>query len=49
VCGIRRQYESIGPSALTLAVMSFLKNGLMSHIRDADRGYRDCLSAQGIQ
>jgi hemerythrin-like metal-binding protein len=49
VCGIRRQYESIGPSALTLAVMSFLKNGLISHIRDADLQYRDCLSAQGIQ
>lgn len=48
-CGISRQYETIGPSALSLPVMGFLKNSLMTHIRGADAGYRDCLNANGIR
>lgn len=47
--GISRQYETIGPSALSLPVMSFLRNSLMTHIRGADAGYRDCLAANGIR
>ncbi len=48
-CGISRQYETIGPSVLSLPVMGFLKNSLMTHIRGSDAGYRDCLIANGIQ
>ncbi|GAA0583111.1 bacteriohemerythrin [Rhizomicrobium electricum] len=48
-CGISRQYETIGPSALSLPVMSFLRNSLMGHIGVADIRYRDCLTANGIR
>jgi hemerythrin-like metal-binding protein len=49
ISGIRRQYELVGPGALNLPVMSFLKTWLMAHIHGADMRYRDCLVAQGIQ
>ena len=42
--GIRRQYDAIGPSALTIAVMSFLKNWLTVHLCGSDMrycGYRE--------
>lgn len=49
-CGIRQQYETIGPNALTLPVVSFLKNGLLAHLRGADAHYRGRLrAATGIK
>lgn len=49
VIEIRRQYESVGPSAMTIPVMSFLKNWLVAHIQGADMKYRDHLIAKGIK
>jgi hemerythrin len=46
---IRREYETIGPSAMTIPVMSFLKNWLTAHILGADMKYRPHLAAKGIK
>jgi hemerythrin-like metal-binding protein len=47
--GIRHQYETVGPSAMTIPVMSFLKNWLMAHILGADMRYRSYLTARGVK
>jgi hemerythrin-like metal-binding protein len=46
---IRREYETIGPSAMTIPVMSFLKNWLTAHILGADMRYRSHLVAKGVK
>ena len=46
---IRREYETIGPSAMTIPVMSFLKNWLTAHILGADMKYRPHLIAKGVK
>ena len=46
---IRREYETIGPSAMTIPVMSFLKNWLTSHILGADMKYGPHLAAKGVK
>lgn len=46
---IRHEYESIGPSAMTIPVMSFLKNWLTAHILGADMRYRGLLVAKGVK
>ena len=47
--GIRRQYETVGPSAVTIPVMSFLENWTMNHITGADMRHREHLAAKGFK
>ena len=49
ILGIRRQYETVGPSAVTIPVMSFLENWTMNHITGADRRYRAHLAGKGLK
>jgi hemerythrin-like metal-binding protein len=49
ILGIRQQYERIGPSAMTIPVMSFLKTWLLAHIRGSDMRYRGHLVARGVK
>lgn len=46
---IRREYDTVGPCAMTIPVMSFLKNWLTAHILGADMKYRPHLAAKGIK
>ena len=46
---IRRQYETVGPSAVTIPVMSFLENWTMNHITGADMRYREHLAGKGFK
>lgn len=46
---IRQKYETAGPSALTISVMSFLKSWLTSHIQGADRKYSAHLVSKGVR
>ena len=46
---IRRQYETVGPSAVTIPVMSFLENWTINHITGTDMRYREHLVAKGIK
>lgn len=46
---IRRQYETVGPSAMTIPVMSFLKSWLVAHISGSDMRYRTYLTARGVK
>jgi len=49
ILGIRRQYETVGPSAVTIPVMSFLENWTMNHITGADMRHREHLAAKGFK
>ena len=47
--GIRRDYETDGPRAVTIPVMSFLANWVTNHILGADMRYRPHLVAKGVR
>ena len=49
ILNIRRQYETVGPSAVTIPVMSFLENWLINHITGADMRYRAHLAGKGFK
>lgn len=49
VFSIQREYERIGPSALTLPVLGFLKNRIAAHIAEEDVRYRGALVAGGAK
>lgn len=46
---VRRKYETVGPSVLTIPLMSFLKTWLTAHISDADMKCSVHLQANGIR
>lgn len=49
VFSIRREYERIGPSAMTLPVLGFLKNRISAHIASEDMRYRGAVVAGGAK
>jgi hemerythrin-like metal-binding protein len=49
VIEIQKKYEQSGPGALTIQVMSFLKDWLTGHILGADMRYSPHLVSKGIK
>lgn len=49
VVEIQKKYEQSGPAALTIQVMSFLKDWLTAHILGSDMKYGPHLVAKGVK
>jgi hemerythrin-like metal-binding protein len=49
ILDVRRKYETVGPSVMTIPLMSFLKSWLTAHIQDADMKCSAHLRANGIR
>jgi hemerythrin-like metal-binding protein len=49
ILDVRKKYETVGASVLTIPLMNFLKNWLTAHIKDADMKCSAHLIAKGIR
>ena len=49
VSEVQRKFASGATAALSVEVMNFLKNWLITHIMGTDKGYTACLQSKGVK